>query len=135
MSKLVWTNGCFDICHVGHVRLLQYCREIAAGGAVIVGINSDESVKRLKGPDRPINTQEHRRETLLALRSVDQVVIFNDDTPYELIRQWKPDVIVKGGDYEVGSVIGADLCTDVRIFPYVEGHSTTQAIERSRRGR
>lgn len=134
MPKVVWTNGCFDILHVGHIRLLQYCRSVAAGGAVIVGLNSDASVRRLKGPTRPVNTAEHRKETLLALRCVDEVVVFDDDTPIEAIRAWKPDVIVKGGDYVVESVVGADICSDVRIFPHVEGHSTTETLERSRRG-
>lgn len=132
-SKLVWTNGCWDVLHVGHVRLLQYCRSVADGGAVVVGLNSDASVRRLKGPSRPINTVEHRKEVLLALRCVDEVVIFDEDTPFEAIKAWKPDVIVKGGDYVVESVVGADLCSDVRIFPYVEGHSTTETLERSRR--
>lgn len=133
MSRIVWTNGIFDVIHIGHIRLLQYCRDIADGGAVVIGINSDASTRRLKGPTRPINSQEHRRETLLALRCVDEVIVFDDDTPYELIKRWKPDVVVKGSDYELQSVVGADLCSDVRIFPLVEGHSTTQTVERSRR--
>lgn len=124
----VFTNGCFDILHVGHVRLLEYCRSI--GDRVIVGVNSDDSVRRLKGLDRPVNTQDDRRELLMSLRSVDEVIIFEEDTPYELIRSLLPDIIVKGGDYTPDQVIGSDIA-EVRIFSFVDGKSTTATIERA----
>lgn len=123
----VFTNGCFDILHRGHVELLQYCRTL---GRVIVGLNSDASVRRLKGPDRPINNQEDRRAVLLSLRYVDDVIIFEEDTPHELIQRLSPDVIVKGGDYRPEDVVGRDMAP-VRIFKLVPGYSTTTLIERA----
>ncbi len=128
MTLRVLTNGCFDALHVGHIRLLKYCKTI---GHVTVALNSDDSVRRLKGLDRPLNTQEDRVEVLSALKYVDEVVVFDEDTPERLIREFKPDVLVKGGDYELSDIIGSDLCADVRIFPYVPGHSTTSLISRA----
>jgi len=122
----VFTNGCFDILHRGHVELLAYCKSL---GHVTVGLNSDESVKRLKGLSRPMNTESDRKRILEALRYVDEVVIFGEDTPYELLLILKPDVIVKGGDYRAHEVIGSDLC-EVRIFETVNGYSTTSIINR-----
>lgn len=122
----VFTNGCFDILHKGHVELLAYCKSL---GHVTVGLNSDESVKRLKGLSRPINTESDRKRILEALRYVDEVVTFHEDTPYDLISKLKPDVIVKGGDYRAQDVIGSDIC-DVRIFDMVKGYSTTSFIDR-----
>ena len=122
----VFTNGCFDILHRGHVELLAYCKSL---GRVTVGLNSDDSVKRLKGLSRPMNNESDRKRILEALRYVDEVVIFEEDTPYELIRRLKPDVIVKGGDYRAHEVIGNDLC-EVRIFNTVHGYSTTDIINR-----
>ena len=123
----VFTNGCFDILHRGHVELLQYCKTI---GYVIVGVNSDASVKRLKGITRPINNQNDRVFILQSLSCVDRVVIFDEDTPYEIIRDIKPDIIVKGGDYRPDQVVGGDLA-EVRIFNIVPGYSTTKIIDRS----
>ena len=125
----VLTNGCFDVIHVGHVRLLEYCKSI---GHVTVAINSDDSVRRLKGDNRPLNSQEDRAEVLRALKCVDEVIIFDDDTPEQLIRELMPDIIVKGGDYTVADVSGNSVCNDVRIFPTVSGHSTTALISRAR---
>lgn len=122
----IFTNGCFDIIHKGHVELLAYCKSL---GHVTVGLNSDASVKRLKGMSRPMNNEGDRKRILEALRYVDEVVIFEEDTPYELIRKLKPDVIVKGGDYRADEVIGSDLC-EVRIFKTVNGYSTTSIINR-----
>lgn len=122
----VFTNGCFDILHKGHIELLAYCKSL---GHVTVGLNSDDSVKRLKGSSRPINTESDRKGILEAIRYVDEVVIFGEDTPYELLLRLKPDVIVKGGDYRAHEVIGSDLC-EVRIFETVKGHSTTNIINR-----
>ena len=127
----VFTNGCFDILHRGHVELLKYCSSIACpamGGCVVVGLNSDESVKKLKGDDRPINNQKDRKFLLQSLRFVDDVVIFEEDTPYELIKRFEPDIIVKGGDYDPDTVVGSDLC-EVRIFDHKEGYSTTNLLE------
>lgn len=126
-EKLVFTNGCFDILHRGHVELLQYCKSI---GYVVVGLNSDESIRRLKGSSRPINNQNDRRDVLLSLRCVDAVIIFDEDTPYQLIQRLSPDVIVKGGDYRPEDVVGRDMAP-VRIFNSVPGYSTTSLIERA----
>ena len=122
----VFTNGCFDILHKGHVELLAYCKSL---GQVTVGLNSDESVKRLKGISRPMNTEIDRKRILEALRYVDEVVIFQEDTPYNLITKLKPDLIVKGGDYRPNEVIGSDIC-EVRIFNTLNGYSTTSLINR-----
>jgi len=128
----VFTNGCFDILHRGHLELLEYCSKIACpamGGWVIVGLNSDDSVKRLKGSGRPINNEKDRKYMLEALKYVDEVRVFNESTPLELIKKIKPNIIVKGGDYKKEEVVGADLC-DVRIFNFVEDHSTTNIIKK-----
>ncbi len=122
----VFTNGCFDILHKGHIELLAYCKSL---GHVTVGLNSDDSVKRLKGSSRPMNTESDRKRILEAIRYVDEVVIFGEDTPYELLLRLKPDVIVKGGDYRAHEVIGSNLC-EVRIFETVKGYSTTNIINR-----
>ena len=126
MSKVIFTNGCFDIIHRGHIELLEYCKSI--GGKLIVGLNSDSSVKRLKGKKRPINSEKDRKYLLESLRFVDEVIIFNEDTPLELIKKISPDIIVKGGDYTVESVVGNNIC-EVRIFKYVKGYSTTSTIQ------
>tara|TARA_Y100000593_G_scaffold85655_1_gene163026 strand:- start:1519 stop:1956 length:438 start_codon:yes stop_codon:yes gene_type:complete len=134
----IFTNGCFDVLHYGHIRLLQYCKNynaIAFAGKtihpdVIVGLNSDSSVKRLKGDSRPINSQYQRAAVLRSLRFVDEVHIFEEDTPYELIKKLKPDIIVKGGDYKKEDVVGNDLA-HVLIFDYINGYSTTSIIEKS----
>lgn len=124
---IVFTNGCFDIIHTGHIKLLRECEK--SGGIVIVGLNSDSSVRRLKGENRPINSQEERAEVLASLEMVDLVVIFEEDTPQELIRELKPDVLVKGGDYEEKDIVGAkevkEWGGEVLIVPLVEGVSTT----------
>ena len=124
--SLVFTNGCFDIIHRGHLELLRYCKSI--GSHVVVGLNSDNSIKLLKGLNRPINCEKDRKFLLESLIYVDNVIIFDQNTPYELIKSVKPNIIVKGGDYNIKSVIGNDLC-EVRIFNYVEGYSTTKKIQ------
>ena len=126
MSKTVFTNGCFDIMHRGHLELLRYCASL--GEKVVVGINSDQSVRLLKGPTRPVTSQEDRKFHLESLRFVDEVVIFEEETPYYLIKKIKPDIIVKGGDYNEDEVVGRNLC-EVKIFNYVEGYSTTRTIQ------
>ena len=125
--NIVWTNGVFDILHTGHLKLLRHAHTL--GKRLVVGINSDSSVKRLKGDLRPINDQNIRKEALLELGFVDDVVIFEEDTPYEAIKEIQPDVIVKGGDYTVEQVVGNDIAK-VEIFPTVKGYSTTKTIER-----
>ena len=124
-SKVVFTNGCFDIIHRGHLELLRYCSGI---GRVIVGINSDVSVRRLKGHQRPINSQEDRAFHLRSIKYVDEVFVFCEDTPYDLIKKIMPDVIVKGGDYKKEEVVGHDLA-EILIYEYIHGYSTTETIE------
>ena len=124
--SVIFTNGCFDILHRGHLDLLKFCKNI--GDTVIVGLNSDQSVRFLKGDKRPINTQEDRKYMLESLLFVDEVHIFNDKTPYNLIKRLSPDIIVKGGDYKIEEVVGNDLCK-VRLFSYVKGYSTTEKIK------
>ena len=124
--KKVFTNGCFDILHRGHFELLKYCKE---WGAVVVGVNSDASIKRLKGDDRPFFAQQDRVFMLKACKFVDEVFVFSEDTPYNLIKKIKPDIIVKGGDYKIEEVVGNDLA-DIKIFNYLEGYSTTSILDR-----
>ena len=124
---LIWTNGVFDILHTGHLELLRYASTL--GKKLIVGINSDESTKKLKGNDRPINNQSVRKQNLQTLPWVDEVVIFDQETPKEIINELKPSIIVKGGDYTVETVVGNEIA-NVVIFPTVKGHSTTEIIEK-----
>jgi len=121
----VFTNGCFDILHRGHVEYLRQSKGL--GDRLIVGLNSDSSVRRLKGDSRPINNQEDRAALLKALRFVDEVVIFDEDTPLELIKRLRPDIITKGGDYKTEDVVGNDLA-EVMIIPYLKQYSTTRTI-------
>ena len=122
--KRIFTNGCFDVLHRGHLELLKYCKNL---GHVVVGLNSDSSIKKIKGADRPFFSQEDRKFMLEACRYVDEVVIFEEETPYNLIKKIKPDIIVKGGDYIAKDVVGSDLA-HVQIFNYVEGYSTTRIL-------
>lgn len=132
-KKVVFTNGCFDILHVGHITYLNEAKKL--GDVLIIGLNSDASVRRLKGESRPVNSQIDRALVLDALRSVDYVSIFNEDTPFELLEGIVPDVLVKGGDYKKEDVVGGDIVTknggDVVIIPFVNGKSTTSIIERA----
>jgi D-beta-D-heptose 7-phosphate kinase/D-beta-D-heptose 1-phosphate adenosyltransferase len=128
-ERIVFTNGCFDILHTGHFELLAEAKSL--GGKLIVGINSDESVRRFKGPKRPINNVNKRKKQLELLPWVDEVIVFDEDTPYRLIKEVVPHVIVKGGDYTVEQVVGHDLA-DVHLVPTVEGYSTTKIIEASK---
>ena len=122
----IFTNGCFDILHIGHIRLLQYAKSL--GDRLIVGLNSDSSVKRLKGNSRPHNTELLRMEMLYSLKYVDEVIIFEEDTPLNLIKKITPNIIVKGGDYKISEVIGNDI-SQVVIFNTVDGYSTTNIIK------
>lgn len=124
-DTIVFTNGCFDILHRGHIEYLEQSRKL--GNKLIVGLNSDSSIKKLKGNDRPINNEVDRKLALEALRCVDEVIIFDDDTPSLLIDLVKPDIITKGGDYTVENVVGNDRCKVV-ILPYNNGYSTTDII-------
>ena len=128
-ERIVFTNGCFDILHTGHFELLAEAKSL--GGKLIVGINSDESVRRFKGPKRPINNVNKRKKQLELLSWVDEVIVFDEDTPYRLIKEITPHVIVKGGDYTVEQVVGHDLA-NVHLVPTIEGYSTTQIIEASK---
>ena len=121
----IFTNGCFDVLHRGHIELFKYCSSL---GYVTVGLNSDESVRVLKGEKRPYFSQDDRKFMLEACRYVDQVIIFREETPYNLIKQVKPDIIVKGGDYQPNNVVGYDLA-EVKIFNYLDGYSTTKILE------
>ena len=131
-KKIVFTNGCFDIIHPGHVRYLERARSL--GDILIVGVNSDRSVSRIK-PGRPINPEKARAEVLAALRMVDYVSVFNEETPYELIKGIMPDVLVKGGDWKKEDIVGADLVPVTLSLPFVKGFSTTRVIEKIGRPR
>jgi rfaE bifunctional protein nucleotidyltransferase chain/domain len=126
-ERVVFTNGCFDILHAGHVLYLEEAREL--GDCLVVGLNSDRSVRAIK-PERPIIPENERALVLASLEPVDYVVLFDEETPYELIKALRPDVLVKGGDWKVEDIVGADLVGDVRVVPYREGYSTTGIIER-----
>lgn len=130
--KIVFTNGCFDLLHRGHIYYLSRAREM--GDLLVVGLNSDSSVTRLKGPGRPVNPQQARAEILAALVCVDYVIIFHEDTPLELIREIRPHVLVKGGDYKAGEVVGYREVISwkgrVEIIPLLEGYSTSSLIDK-----
>lgn len=129
-KKIVFTNGCFDILHVGHTRYLSDAKSL--GNILVVGLNSDASVKKLKGSTRPVVHQKDRAEVLASLAAVDYVVIFNDSTPLKLIQAVKPDVLVKGGDWKPAQIVGADVVTSngghVQSLAFHQGFSTTQLI-------
>lgn len=127
-QRVVFTNGCFDILHIGHVTYLQKAKEF--GDLLVVGLNSDHSVTRLKGKGRPINSQHERAAMLAALDVVDYVVVFEDDTPYELIKAIRPDVLVKGRDYEGKTVVGSDIAAETVLIDLVEGKSTTSILKK-----
>lgn len=131
-EPLIWTNGCFDIIHTGHIHYLHECKKL--GGQLIVGLNSDDSVQRLKGPGRPIIGLEDRIVHLSAFFFVDYVVVFDTDTPLEMIKLIRPDILVKGGDYKVEEIVGYEEVTNyggqVLTIPLVPGKSTTSIIEK-----
>jgi D-beta-D-heptose 7-phosphate kinase/D-beta-D-heptose 1-phosphate adenosyltransferase len=131
-QTIVFTNGCFDLLHVGHVTLLEDCHKF--GTKLVLGLNTDASVQRLKGPTRPVVGQQERAQVMAALAAVDAVTLFDEDTPLELIRVVKPDVLVKGGDYTVETVVGHEeviaVGGRVEIVPTVEGFSTTNIIKK-----
>ncbi len=131
-KKVVFTNGCFDILHAGHARYLKKARSL--GDILVVGLNSDSSVKKIKGPERPIVPQKDRAELLSALAAVDYVIIFNDETPIKLIEAIIPDVLVKGADWKNGQIVGEEIVKKhggkVRRIQLAKGRSTTNVIEK-----
>ena len=127
-KKIVFTYGCFDILHAGHVSVLEFSR--SKGDELVAGLNSAASVRRLKGPTRPVNTQADRALVLAALESVSAVCIFDEDTPYNLIKQVRPDVLVKGGDYKTDEIVGREFAKKVVRFPLLKGRSTTNIIKK-----
>lgn len=131
-KKVVFTNGCFDLLHIGHIRYLKEARNL--GDILVVGINADDSVKRLKGPSRPLQNESDRSEILAALGAVDFTVVFIEDTPAKLIEKVRPDILVKGGDWKIDQIVGADFVMSyggkVQSLQFVEGKSTTKLIEK-----
>lgn len=134
-KKVVFTNGCFDLLHVGHVRYLQEARKL--GDLLVVGLNTDASVKRLKGPSRPVQSENDRAEILAALECVNYTVLFDEENPLHLIQKIKPDVLTKGGDWKIDQIIGGDFVQSyggqVKSLQFVNGKSTTQIIEKSQK--
>jgi D-beta-D-heptose 7-phosphate kinase/D-beta-D-heptose 1-phosphate adenosyltransferase len=128
--SIIFTNGVFDILHKGHISLLEYCRILCNSleDKVIVGINSDESASRIKR--EPFNNQYDRKYLLEALKYVDEVIIFNEDTPYDLINRIKPDILVKGGDYTIETIVGSDIVNKTIVFPTKIGYSTTNILRK-----
>ena len=127
-KKVVFTNGCFDIIHSGHIALLEKAKSL--GDILIVGLNSDSSVKKLKGNNRPINTQKDRAKVLSALEAVDKVIIFKEDTPFEILKSIKPDILVKGADYSRAKIVGAEIAKKTVRIKLVKGKSTTSTIKK-----
>lgn len=129
-QKVVFTNGCFDLLHRGHITYLAQARDL--GDCLVVGLNTDASVKRLKGPTRPINHEDDRALLLAALSAVNYVVLFDEDTPLQLIHQICPDILVKGGDYAIKDIVGAEWVIQkggsVQTLPFVDGYSSTNLI-------
>jgi len=126
-KRVVFTNGCFDIIHIGHVRYLREARSL--GDVLVVALNTDRSVSRIK-PGRPVTPEGQRAEVVASLHMVDFVTMFGEDTPYELIKLLKPDVLVKGGDWKREEIVGSDIVFDTRSLPYIKGVSTTEIIEK-----
>jgi rfaE bifunctional protein nucleotidyltransferase chain/domain len=126
-KKVVFTNGCFDIIHAGHTRYLKEAK--ALGDILIVGLNSDKSVSTIK-PGRPVNPQDQRAEVLSSLEMVDYVTLFDEETPYEVIKLLQPDILVKGGDWKKEDIVGSDIAKETYSLPYIQGISTTGIIAR-----
>jgi len=127
-KKIVFTNGCFDLLHLGHVQLFEKAKSL--GDVLVVAVNSDSSLRRLKGPKRPLVRQADRCNVLAALESVDFVTVFGEDTPENIIRELKPDVLVKGGDYNINQIVGRQYVRKVVRFPIVKGRSTSALIKK-----
>jgi D-beta-D-heptose 7-phosphate kinase/D-beta-D-heptose 1-phosphate adenosyltransferase len=135
-KKVVFTNGCFDILHPGHLRYLYAARQL--GDYLVVGLNSDKSVKTIKGPERPIISQDERAEMLAGFEFVDRIVIFDEPDPFNVINELLPDVLVKGADWSEDAIIGSDVVKkaggQVKRIPFLDGYSTTQIIQRVKQG-
>lgn len=129
-KRVVFTNGCFDIIHIGHVRYLREARSL--GDVLVVALNTDRSASRIK-PGRPVTPETQRAEVVASLGMVDYVTLFAEDTPYELIKLLKPGVLVKGGDWKREEIVGSDIVPDTRSLPHIRGISTTEIIERIRK--
>jgi len=133
-KKIVFTNGCFDLLHIGHVTYLEEAKKL--GDVLIVGINTDASVRVLKGPTRPIQNENDRSAILAALKAVDHTILFSEDTPLNLIKKIRPDVLVKGGDWKIEQIVGSDFVMSyggqVKSLNFVNGKSTTAIIEKSK---
>ena len=127
-KKIIFTNGCFDILHIGHVKYLEEAKK--NGDVLVLGLNSDASVKRLKGESRPINNQNNRAYILASLEVIDYLVIFEEDTPLELIKLIEPDILVKGGDYEGQTIVGQDIVKEIKLIKTIDSASTSHTINR-----
>ncbi|MFI5395151.1 MAG: D-glycero-beta-D-manno-heptose 1-phosphate adenylyltransferase [Candidatus Binatia bacterium] len=136
-KRIVFTNGCFDLIHPGHIRYLRAAKRL--GDVLVVALNSDASIRRLKGRGRPLVTARDRCEVVAALEMVDYVTVFSDDTPYQVIKRLQPDVLVKGGDWQPDQIVGADLVRagggTVRSLPFARGYSTTSLVKKVQRRR
>jgi rfaE bifunctional protein nucleotidyltransferase chain/domain len=133
-KKIVFTNGCFDIIHAGHIDYLSKARDL--GNILFIGLNTDDSVRRLKGENRPVNDENARAIILAALQFVDAVVLFDEDTPYNLIKTVQPDILVKGSDYKPEDIVGADIVLakggEIKTIDFLDGYSTSRIIDRIR---
>lgn len=127
-KKIVFTNGCFDIIHPGHVKVFRFAKSL--GDTLVVGVNTDASVRKLKGPSRPVSDEKSRALVVSAMESVDYVVLFGEDTPIKIIKRIRPDVLVKGADYSAGKIVGAEYAGKVVRVPLAGNHSTTRLISR-----
>ena len=130
-GRIIFTNGCFDLLHSGHISLFKYCKDL--GGTVVVGLNSDASIRRLKGATRPVNTLQTRLDVLEAIQYIDWIIVFEEDTPAGVLEILRPDILVKGGDYAVESIIGREFAGETRICSFVQGVSSTATIQRIQR--
>lgn len=132
-KKIIFTNGCFDLLHIGHVTYLEEAKKL--GDVLIVGVNTDDSVKKLKGSTRPIQNEKDRAEILAALKAVDHTVLFSEETPLKLIQSIKPDILVKGGDWKIEQIVGSEFVLSyggsVKSLNFVDGKSTTALIKKS----
>lgn len=134
-KKIVFTNGCFDIIHLGHIDYLSKAKDL--GDILLIGLNTDDSVKRLKGNNRPIKNQRERAVLLASLRFVDGIILFNEDTPYDLIKKIEPDILIKGSDYKKEEIVGADIIKntggEIITIDFLEGYSTTSILNKIRK--
>jgi rfaE bifunctional protein nucleotidyltransferase chain/domain len=133
-KKIVFTNGCFDIIHAGHIDYLSKARDL--GNILFIGLNTDDSVRRLKGENRPVNDENARAIILAAMQFVDAVVLFDEDTPYNLIKTVQPDILVKGSDYKPEDIVGSDIVLakggEIKTIDFLDGYSTSRIIDRIR---